>query len=641
MQKFYQLWSVLDKWKPWYLIAGLLLTFSSLIRMLEPKIIQIAVDGVVQFFATSNPQHSPDWIVQYFYKILPSIESNNLTWVLFCIGLLLIGIVLIKASTWFIANILVASSTEKAIKHFRDNLFAHIQTLSLSQMSKIPTGELIQRCTGDIGTIQKFIGSQISELIRLAAIAIGAFAMMWLVHPTYALISVILFFPIVLTSYFFFKKEQSVWEEHENEQDKLTAIIQENLSGIRVVKAFAEEESETIRFATQNKAKRTIGVRHIDLHMVFWPLSDWLVNMQIALSLFAGAYYSLLGEITVGEYASFFTYAIMVTWPMRNLGRIVSQLGMAGVAMERITQILQAETEDYDPKNTPALTEILGAIEFKNVWFAYPVIQTKEKKENISEEVEPASETKKEKKWALQAVSFKIKQGDKLAIMGPTGAGKSTLIALLLRFYEPDKGTILLNGKPLDSYDKLFLRHHLGVVLQKPFLFSTSIRANIAYARHNLDGNLELSQQSSTSSEAIAAVAKDACVTDFIDKMSAGYDTLVGEKGVTLSGGQKQRVALARTLLSAPQILILDDATSAVDTETEFKMQQALNRRMEGKTTLIISHRLTSVQHADKILILKDGAVLEFGDHAALLKNKLFYKEVFDIQSSIEDSIQK
>lgn len=639
MQKFYQLWSVLDKWKPWYLVAGFLLTFSSLVRMLEPKIVQIAVDGVVQFFATSNTDNSPDWIVLLFYKLLPSIESNNLTWVLFCIGCLLICIVSVKAITWFLANILVASSTEKAIKNFRDQLFAHIQTLSLSQMSKIPTGELIQRCTGDIGTIQKFIGSQISELIRLVAIAIGAFAMMWLVHPTYAFISVILFLPILLTSYFFFKKEQSVWEEHENEQDKLTAIIQENLSGIRVVKAFAEEANETIRFAAQNKAKRTIGVRHIDLHMVFWPLSDWLVNIQIALSLFAGGYYSLLGEITVGEYASFFTYAIMVTWPMRNLGRIVSQLGMAGVAMERITQILEAEVEEYETKETHTLTEPLGTIEFKNVWFAYPKIQAKKGDKNASWASSPTQVTK-DKKWALQDVSFKINQGDKLAIMGPTGAGKSTLIALLLRFYEPDQGTILMNGKPLETYDKLFLRHHLGVVLQKPFLFSTSIRANIAYARNDSSGNMQLSQQTSNSSEAITTAAKDACVTDFIDKMSAGYDTLVGEKGVTLSGGQKQRVALARTLLSDPQILILDDATSAVDTETEFKMQQALNRRMEGKTTLIISHRLTSVQHADKILILKNGVVLEFGDHATLLKNELFYKEVFDIQSSIEDSIQ-
>lgn len=640
MQKFYQLWAVLDKWKPWYLIAGVLLTFSSLVRMLEPKIIQIAVDGVVKFFATSKNK-APDWIVRQFYKVLPSIESNNLTWVLFCIGVLLVCIVSLKAMTSFTANILVANNTEKAIKHFRDNLFAHIQTLSLSQMSQIPTGELIQRCTGDIGTIKKFIGSQISELIRLAALAIGAFAMMWFVHPTYAFISILLFFPILLTSYFFFKKEQFVWEEHEQEQDKLTAIIQENLSGIRVVKAFAEEENETLRFAAQNEAKRTIGVRHIDLHMVFWPLSDWLVNLQIALSLFAGGYYSLLGEITVGEYASFFTYAIMVTWPMRNLGKIVSQLGMAGVAMERITQILDAEVEEYDPTNTPVLTEPLGAIEFKNVWFAYPENPIKRNAKNASWTSDRTTQTTTNKKWALRDVSFKIKQGDQLAIMGPTGAGKSTLIALLLRFYEPDKGSIWMNGKPLDTYDKLFLRHHVGLVLQKPFLFSTSILANIAYARNNLDGNLQLASQTATSSEAIIAAAKDACVTDFIDKMSAGYDTLVGEKGVTLSGGQKQRVALARTLLSTPQILILDDATSAVDTETEFKIQQALHRRMEGKTTLIISHRLTSVQHADQILILKEGAVLEFGDHATLLKNKLFYKEVFDIQSSIKDSIQE
>ncbi|WMX14965.1 ABC transporter ATP-binding protein [Aureispira sp. CCB-E] len=631
MQKFYQLWAVLDKWKTGYLIAGLLLTFSSLVRMLEPKVIQIAVDGVIKFFDPSTTNNEPDWLVGLFYKVLPTIQSDNLTWVLFCIGILLVGIVSIKAITWFIANILVASSTEKAIKNFRDKLFAHIQTLSLSQMSKIPTGELIQRCTGDVGTIQKFIGTQISELIRLLAIAIGAFVMMWLVHPTYALISVVLFIPIILTSYFFFKKEQSVWEEHENEQDKLTAIIQENLSGIRVVKAFAEETNETIRFAAQNKAKRSIGVRHIDLHMVFWPLSDWLVNIQIALSLFAGGYYSLLGEITIGEYASFFTYAIMVTWPMRNLGRIVSQLGMAGVAMERITQILHADVEEYHASPTSTPVESLGKIEFKNVWFAYPQSSPASEKELTN----AAS-----RQWALKDVSFEINHGETLAIMGPTGAGKSTLIALLLRFYEPNKGSIWLNDKPLESYDKLFLRQQLGVVLQKPFLFSTSIYANIAYARNDLHGDLKLLSQDAVSDNIIEQVATDACVTDFIDKMSAGYDTLVGEKGVTLSGGQKQRVALARTLLSNPQILILDDATSAVDTETEFKIQEALNKRMKDKTTLIISHRLTSVQHADKILILKEGQVLEFGNHQTLLQNNLFYKEVFDIQSSIEASIE-
>lgn len=622
MQKFYQLFGVLDKWKPWYLSAGLLLAFSSLIRMLEPKILQIAIDGVVKFGEPSSQNNEPDFIVRFFYNLLPNIEANSLSWVLFCIGVLLISIVVIKAITWFVANVMVADSTEKAIKHFRDKLFAHIQALSLSQMSKIPTGEIIQRCTGDIGTIQKFIGSQISELIRLAAIAFGAFGMMWLVHPTYALISVALFLPIILTSYFFFKREQTVWEEHENEQDKLTAIIQENLSGIRVVQAFAKEESEIERFAAQNKAKRTIGVRHIDLHMTFWPFSDWLVNIQIALSLFAGGYFSLMGQITVGEYASFFTYAIMVTWPMRNLGRIVSQLGMAGVAMERISQILNGETEDYEGNITEEETNILGDIEFQNVWFAYP---------NTDETTET--------KWALQNVSFQVKAGEKLAIMGSTGAGKSTLITLLLRFYEPNKGTILLNGKPLDSYNKIFLRKYFGVVLQKPFLFSTTIKENLAYAKKGLQGELHLARESNINDKELLLAAKDACVTDFIDKMSHGYETLVGEKGVTLSGGQKQRVALARTLLSNPSVLILDDATSAVDTETEFRMQQALNKRMVGKTTFIIAHRLTSVQHADNILVLKNGKVLEFGNHQELLENNSFYKQVYDIQISIKDSI--
>ncbi|BDS14502.1 ABC transporter ATP-binding protein [Aureispira anguillae] len=623
MQKFYQLWGVLGQWKNRYLIAGLLLTFSSLVRMLEPKVIQIAIDGVVEHFATTATHQEPDFLVYLFYAVLPTNNSDNLHWFLFCLGVLLVSIVAIKALSWFTANIIVADSTEKAIKAFRDRLFAHIQSLSLSQMSKIPTGELIQRCTGDIGTIQKFIGTQISELIRLAAIATGAFAMMWMVHPSYALISIALFVPIILTSYFFFKKEQTVWEEHENEQDKLTAIIQENLAGIRVVQAFAEEENETHRFAAQNKAKRTIGVRHIDLHMLFWPFSDWLVNVQIALSLFAGGYYALLGEITVGEYTSFFAYAVMVTWPMRNLGRIVSQLGMAGVAMERITQILEAETEDYNLQPAANSEEQLGEIEFRNVWFAYP----------------NANKTTTGK-WALQDVSFNVNLGEKLAIMGSTGAGKSTIIALLLRFYEPDDGLILLNGKPLTSYDKVFLRQQFGVVLQKPFLFSTSIRENIAYARKNIHGQTQLSQQTDVSEEDLESVADDACVTDFIHKMSAGYETLVGEKGVTLSGGQKQRVALARTLLSDPAILVLDDATSAVDTETEFKMQQALNKRMKGKTTFIIAHRLTSIQDADKILVLTDGKVLELGTHKELLKNKSFYREVYDIQSSIEDSIQ-
>ncbi len=619
MQKFALLFAVLDRWKGAYLGAGLLLAFSSLVRMFEPKVLQLVVDGVLRYTPQGTPPRDLDLLAAFFQRFLPDTASSSARYFLFCAGLLLLVIVVIKALTWFGANVWVASSTEKAIKQFRDRLFRHIQSLELSQISRIPTGELIQRCTGDIGTVQKFIGTQIAELIRLGAIALSAFIMMYLVHVSYAFISVALFIPIILTSYIFFKREQSVWERHEEEQDKLTAIIQENLSGIRVVQAFAQEARETARFTAQNKAKRRIGVHHMDLHMKFWPLSDGLVTLQIALSMFAGAYFCLTGSISIGEYASFFSYAIMVTWPMRNLGRIVSQLGMAGVAMERIQQVQAAKTEVY-PSTPTALPNLRGAIEFQQVWMAYP---------NKDEKSTPT--------WAIEDLSFKLEAGEQLGIMGSTGAGKSTIFLLLLRFYEPDKGQILLDGQPLASYDKSYLRQQMGTVLQRPFLFSTSIEANIAYAQPNKEGQPFLRASSNQSRADLEAAAEDAAVTDFLPKLPDGYATVVGEKGVGLSGGQKQRVALARTLYTDPALLLLDDTTSAVDTATEQRLQQAIARRTAGKTTLIIAHRLTSVQYADKILVLEAGCCLQWGSPKTLLEEKGgFYQQVYTLQTAID-----
>lgn len=619
MQKFSLLFAVLDRWKGAYLGAGLLLAFSSLVRMLEPKVLQLVVDGVLQYAPALAAPKQLDVLAAFFQRLLPEAGRTSPSWFLFCAGLLLLIIVAIKALTWFGANVWVANSTEHAIKSFRNRLFKHIQSLELSQMSRIPTGELIQRCTGDIGTIQKFVGTQIAELIRLGAIAVSAFMMMYLVHVSYAFISVAFFIPILGTSYIFFKKEQSVWQKHEEEQDKLTAIIQENLSGIRVVQAFAQEERELARFTQQNQEKRKIGVHHMDLHMTFWPLSDGLVTLQIALSLFAGAYFCLMGSISIGEYASFFSYAVMVTWPMRNLGRIVSQLGMAGVAMERIQQVLDAKTEVYAPA-PDAVPALKGHIEFQNVWMAYP------KKEANA----PST-------WAIQGLSFELAAGEQLGIMGGTGAGKSTIFLLLLRFYEPDKGQILLDGKPLSSYDKTYLRQQMGTVLQRPFLFSTSIKANIAYTQANKEGLPYINPTPEDNWEQLEAAAKDAAVTDFIPKLPEGYDTIVGEKGVGLSGGQKQRVALARTLYSNPALLLLDDTTSAVDTATEQRLQQAIGRRTQGKTTLIIAHRLTSVQYADKILVLEAGKRLQWGSPQALLQEQEgFYRQVYDLQTALE-----
>jgi ABC-type multidrug transport system fused ATPase/permease subunit len=266
--------------------------------------------------------------------------------------------------------------------------------------------------------------------------------------------------------------------------------------------------------------------------------------------------------------------------------------------MERIAEILDAKEEDYTGE-IPKEQHLIGAIEFRNVSFKY-------------------HET--DKSWALENVSFKIEKGEKIALMGKTGAGKSTIIALLTRIYEPTSGEIVLDGKPISDYEKSFLRSQIGVVHQQPFLFSTTIQNNMVFANKNADET------------EFAKAAEAAQVEDFIHKMQDGYETMVGEKGVTLSGGQKQRVALARTLLSNPDIFVLDDATSAVDTETEFQIQQALNDYITDKTTIFIAHRLTSIQHANRVIVFENGKIIEQGTHSELLKKNSFYRQVYDIQ---------
>ncbi len=606
MKNIYRLFGVLDRWKPYYLLSGILLIIGTVIGMLEPKVLQIAIDGVVTFFI-NNGETTPtnDWVANALYNLLPAIRMDNLLFVLACTGGLFAGIAVARAGFRFAAAVITANSTEKAVKNLRDTLFTHIQAMPAAYFNETSSGDLIQRCTGDIDTIRGFIGQQVVQMISFTALFFGAFFMMYMVYPKAAYVSIALA-PIILgTSVWFFKKEATLWKTHEAEQDKLTSIIQENLSGIRVVKAFANEGHENQKFDKQNDEKLKIGIKQVDLHTVFWPLSDFLVNAQIIIGVTAAGYFTLMQQLTIGEFAAFFTYSIMVAWPMRAVGRIMSQMGMAVVAMERIAQILDAEEENYEGSISTEQA-ILGEIEFKNVSFKY----------NKDEEI-----------YALKNISFHIKKGEKIAFLGPTGSGKSTVIALLARFYEPDEGEILLDGQPLHLYHKKHLRSSLGIVHQKPFLFSTSIEANIAYTQPDAQKGI------------VYDVAKAATVDTFIDKMSKGYETQVGEKGVTLSGGQKQRVALARTLLSTPNILILDDATSAVDTETEYTIQQALKEKMAGKTSIIIAHRLTAVQDADRLFVFEKGEITESGKHDDLLTQNGFYKKVYDIQVAIEDDI--
>ena len=609
MKSFKKLFEILGKWKYRYISAAVLLVLSIGFRLLEPKVLQIAIDKIIGFFVSKNSVVAADDVVSRFlYSFLPELKIENIGLILIYLGIIFLVISVLRGATMFSSSAISASSTEKAVKKLRDKLFSHLQHLPMVYYGKTPTGELIQRCTGDVETVRKFASMQVVESVRMAAIFTGACAMMLMVNVNYALISIALFPVVIIGSVYFFKKEGEIWTKHEAEQDKLTALVQENLSGIRVVKAFAKENYEIEKFTSQNLRKRQWGMKLLRLHSIYWPGSDIIVYLQLAISIFTGGYFVLSNQITVGEYTAFFTYAAYVTWPMRRLAQLVSEMGMTSVAIDRIYSILNYKQENYTGSNNDG-KNLQGRIEFNDVYFKYEEGET----EHI-----------------LNGVSFTIGPGEKIALLGPTGAGKSTIISLLMRFYEPDKGSIKIDGRDISEYSRGFLRSKVGVVLQKPFLFSTSIKENIAYSNPD------------TRVDEIVESAKVANIHDIImDIFPNAYDTVVGEKGVTLSGGQKQRVTLARTILKNPDILVLDDSTSSVDTETEFEIQKALMGITRNKTTIVIAHRVTSVQDCDRIIVLDKGRVIEQGTHDELIENNGFYKKIYDIQVSIEDEISR
>ncbi len=601
-----RLFEVLDRWKWHYVFSGILMVLALFVRSLEPKILQIAVDNVIAYFFSggSEGQFANDFVSRFFYRILPTISMDNLEWALISLGIIYMVISILKGGFLLSSSALTASSSEKAIKKLRDTLFSHIQKLPLRYFSAVPKGDLIQRSTGDVETVRRFIINQIVELVRMSAIFLFSFAMMYIVNPRYALISVAFSPILVISSYLFFRQERKVWAVHEAEADRLNSIVQENLNGIRVVQAFANETYEIEKFGRQNKRKLSIGLRQVRLHALYWPGSDFLVNLQVTMSFIVGGYFAITQQITVGELLSFNAYIMMVSWPMRQVGRVISQMGMALVAIERIHEILQAEPERQDGSAITA--RLKGEIEFRDVHFSYNG-ETSEK--------------------VLEGISFKIYPGEKVAFIGPTGSGKSTIISLLVSLYEPDRGEILIDGQNIKTLSRRSLRKKIGVVLQTPFLFSTTVRGNIIYAN-----------PAAQESEILDSV-RIAKVDEIEEVLPQGFNTLVGEKGVTLSGGQKQRVALARTLLSQPDILVLDDVTSAVDTQTEHSILQALETPMSDKTTLIISHRITSIQKADRILVLANGKFVQEGTHGELVGKKGYYREIHNLQTALEQEI--
>jgi ATP-binding cassette subfamily B protein len=492
-------------------------------------------------------------------------------------------------------------------RRLKEQLYDHLGHLPAVYHDRTDTGDLVQRCTSDVETARLFLATQVMEIGNAVILASAAFPLLLSLNIKLALVSFVLIPPIVVYGYVYFRKVKHVFKAVEEAESALTTIIQENLTGIRVVRAFARQDFERSKFATPNAVYRDRSVHMLRMMSWYWSISDLAALSQVGLVLIVGAKWVIAGTVSVGILYAFLAYLAIMLWPVRQMGRILTDLGKTSVALVRIGEILSVarETEPPSPSYIPASGPLKGALSVRHLRFSH------------------AGQTEGTG-GALNDVSFSVAPGETLAILGPSGAGKSTLIHLLLRLYDYTEGSILLDGRELASLPRKWVRSQVGVVMQEPFLFSKTLRDNLRLGRGNaLDQEIE-------------NAARAACIHETILSFDQGYDTLIGERGITLSGGQRQRVAIARAVLRHPPILVLDDALSAVDGETESAILDALKERHGRATTLVIAHRLSTLAHADRVIVLDQGRIVQTGTHAELVAQPGRYRRLWDIQTRTE-----
>jgi ATP-binding cassette subfamily B protein len=582
------LWKMMKDYRLSYIIATISLALSALAKTFPYLLLRYFADDV---------------LAQGKYI------QNSLTITAIWIGLGFIGLAALEGTFSFLSGRLAAYTAEGITRRLRDFLFDHIQRLSFSYHATTPTGDLIERVTSDVDALRRFFSEQAIGVGRIVLIFIINFIAILNLNAELALVSVVVIPLILLVSLWFFKKVTKAYEEYQAQEAILSTTLQENLTGVRVVKAFARQDYEKSKFEKDNWGKYLKGRVLLFMHSMFWPLSDIVLGFQTLFGFVYGARMAINGEITLGTYIAYVGLVVWLIWPIRNLGRIIVSTSTGMVSYARLMDVVKQQREPLlDGRHQPQ-GPARGDLIFENVSFMY-------------------SDGKSD---VLKNVSFHVKPGQAIALLGSTGSGKTSLMNLLPRFHEYTGGRILLDDVELKDYSREYLRKQIGIVEQEPFLFSRSIRENISYGVGR-----------DVSQEEVERAAKAAAVHDVIMSFPDGYSTLVGEKGVTLSGGQKQRVAIARTLLKNPRILILDDSTSSVDTETEAEIRTALNELMKARTTFIIAHRIQSVMVADLILVLDKGEVIQEGSHAELLQDENgMYRRIYDIQTKIDEELER
>ncbi|MBI3243068.1 MAG: ABC transporter ATP-binding protein [Chloroflexi bacterium] len=581
--RFVGLWRALAEFRPVYAGAALFLGLSTIAKTATFFLIRYLVDDVL---ARSTMMSLLPWVALGF-----------------------VGLALAEGVFTFLSGRLASRTAEGIALRLRNYLFDHIQRLSFTYHDRTPTGDLIQRATSDVDAVRRFFAEQAVGVGRIVLLFAINWIALWSLNVQLALFSVLVVPLVVIMSVFFFKRVSKVYEAYQEQDSKLSTTLQENLTGVRVVKAFARQAYERDKFERDNWEKFVRGKRLLIMHSLFWPVADILCNGQMLAGFTVGAIMTINRAITLGDYLAYMGLVVQLIWPMRELGRLIVQASTGLVSYNRLMEVVREEREPLDlGEHRPvAGSRVRGKLEFNEVGFEYEAAHR-----------------------VLKNISFTVEPGRVVALLGPTGSGKTSLVNLLPRFYDYNAGSLRLDGVELKDYPRQFLRQQIGIVEQEPFLFSRTLRENITYGvgREVTDAEVE-------------AAARAAAIHDVILSFPAGYNTLVGEKGITLSGGQKQRVAIARTLLKDPRILILDDSTSAVDTETEAAIREALERLMQGRTTFIIAHRIQSVMSADLILVLEGGRIAQRGNHEELLAQDGLYRRIYDLQAQIEVEVQK
>lgn len=534
------------------------------------------------------------------------------------VGLVIVAIGLVRSLFNFGKRYLSEWLTNRTGYDFRNQLYDKIQRLSFTYHDQVQTGQLMTRCTEDVSSLSRFVGQGGVDVLNVALLLIGILALLINASITLTLISIAPLIVLVLATLhlgrivgpMFYRVDQAIGD--------VSATLQENLAGAQVVRAFAREEHEKQKFEAKNRVLFDARVRIVSNWGKYLPTMTILVMLSTALVLWFGGQMVMDGTLTLGELVAFNAYLLTLAQPVADLGFVVNSAGEAVAGGQRIFEVLDLPEEIMSPPNPLPLPALTGSVAFDHVSFAY---------RSAGNGVDLA--TSKNERDALSDVSFDALPNQIIALIGPTGSGKTSLINLIPRFYDSTNGCVLVDGRDIKTADLAQLRSQIGIVLQTSLLFSSSIRDNIAYGR--LDAT----------EDDVTAAAQAARAHEFILALPNGYDTIVGERGVTLSGGQRQRIAIARALLMNPRILILDDSTSSVDTQTEYLIQQALAELMRGRTTFVIAQRLSTVKRADQILVLDHGRIVQRGTHDSLLEEGGLYKEIYDLQLKDQEQFRK